>query len=400
MSAFSPPRTYALVSTPRRSVAIDAYRGLVMLLMMAEVLRFAAISRVLPGSASWHLLATQQTHVPWVGMSLHDTIQPSFTFLVGVVLPFSIRSRTTRGETFIRSFQHAIRRSFILIALGVALRIFGPDGHTTFIDTLAQIGLGYTFAFLLAHAQLRSLWIAIAAILFAYWWWWAMYPLPPAHLDPASIDVPANWTANQLHGFGAHWNRGWNPAAAFDRWWMARIPTPHRFPSETGGYVTLNFIPTLATMLLGIIAGRWLLAASPRAPLVRFTLTGLALMIAGVACQWSGLCPIVKHVWTPSWVLFSGGICFLALAAFCAAECLKPFRSAALPLLVVGANAIVAYLLAFLAENTLHFADEAASRIPRLGEATLEPLFAGAVVLTLEWLVLLALYRRRIFLKI
>ena len=66
----------------QRNLAVDAYRGLVMLLMMGEVLRFADISRAYPGSFFWHVLAWNQTHVEWVGMSLHDTIQPGFTFLV------------------------------------------------------------------------------------------------------------------------------------------------------------------------------------------------------------------------------------------------------------------------------------------------------------------------------
>src|SRR5690242_8011221 len=75
-----------------RNVAVDAYRGLVMLLMMGEVLRFAEISRSFPHSMFWHILGWNQSHVEWAGMSLHDTIQPGFTFLAGVSLPYSIRS--------------------------------------------------------------------------------------------------------------------------------------------------------------------------------------------------------------------------------------------------------------------------------------------------------------------
>ena len=85
-----------------RLASIDAYRGLVMLLMMAEVLSFCAVSQALPDSGFWKFLCHHQSHVQWVGCSLHDLIQPGFSFLVGVVLPFSIASRRARGATLAR----------------------------------------------------------------------------------------------------------------------------------------------------------------------------------------------------------------------------------------------------------------------------------------------------------
>src|SRR5579884_2611630 len=107
---------------PARNVAVDAYRGLVMVLMMAEVLHFAQVARAYPGNWFWHILAYNQTHVEWAGCSLHDLIQPSFSFLVGVALPYSIASRMKRGATFGPLFAHALWRSFLLIALGIFLR--------------------------------------------------------------------------------------------------------------------------------------------------------------------------------------------------------------------------------------------------------------------------------------
>src|SRR5262245_55543810 len=67
-----------------RNVSIDAYRGLVMLLMMAEVLQLSRVSAAYPDSLFWKVLAWNQTHTEWFGCSLHDTIQPGFSFLVGV----------------------------------------------------------------------------------------------------------------------------------------------------------------------------------------------------------------------------------------------------------------------------------------------------------------------------
>src|SRR5919112_59726 len=106
----------------RRITSVDAYRGFVMLLMMAEVLSFRHVSESLPNSSFWRFLYFHQDHVPWVGCSLHDLIQPSFSFLVGVALPFSIASRLAKGATFGALLKHAMIRSLILILLGIFLR--------------------------------------------------------------------------------------------------------------------------------------------------------------------------------------------------------------------------------------------------------------------------------------
>src|SRR5437016_12567142 len=84
---------------PARLVCIDAYRGLVMFLMMAEVLSLKRVSSALPDSHFWSFLAYHQSHTEWVGCSLHDLIQPGFSFLVGVALPFSIAARLARGQS-------------------------------------------------------------------------------------------------------------------------------------------------------------------------------------------------------------------------------------------------------------------------------------------------------------
>ena len=134
-----------------RNIAVDAYRGFVMFLMMAEVLRLARVAANYPGNWFWAFLGFNQTHVEWFGCSLHDLIQPSFSFLVGVALPYSIASRLAKGGTFGKMWAHAIWRSILLVALGVFLRsMHSPQTYFTFEDTLSQIGLGYPLLFLLA----------------------------------------------------------------------------------------------------------------------------------------------------------------------------------------------------------------------------------------------------------
>ncbi|HBH54740.1 MAG TPA: hypothetical protein DDY91_22895, partial [Planctomycetaceae bacterium] len=136
-----------------RLASADAYRGFVMFLMMAEVLRLGSIAAKLPENATWKFLAFHQSHVEWVGCSLHDLIQPSFSFLVGLSLPFSIASRRRQGHTAWRMAFHALWRSIVLVLLGVWLRsVYSSQTNWTFEDTLSQIGLGYVALFLLGLA--------------------------------------------------------------------------------------------------------------------------------------------------------------------------------------------------------------------------------------------------------
>src|SRR5688500_6015410 len=118
-----PPAAAKAITAPAgRLTSIDAYRGFVMFLMVAEVLNFGRVARMIPESGFWKFLASQQSHREWVGCSLHDLIQPSFTFLVGVALPFSMASRVAKGQRFGQMLGHAIWRSLLLIFLGVFLR--------------------------------------------------------------------------------------------------------------------------------------------------------------------------------------------------------------------------------------------------------------------------------------
>ena len=137
-----------------RNISIDVYRGFVMLLMMAEVLRLSSLARAYPGNPVLDFLAFHQSHVAWEGCSLHDMIQPSFSFLAGVALPFSLASRLAKGAVFSQLFRHALLRSLVLVAMGIFLRsTHSKQTNFTFEDTLTQIGLGYPFLFLLGRAR-------------------------------------------------------------------------------------------------------------------------------------------------------------------------------------------------------------------------------------------------------
>ncbi|MBL9189199.1 MAG: DUF5009 domain-containing protein [Opitutaceae bacterium] len=390
---------------PARLASIDAYRGFVMLLMMAEVLRLKRVAAALPESGLWQFLAWHQTHVEWIGCTLHDLIQPSFSFLVGVALPYSIAARLARGDSPARMTLHAAWRALLLILLGIFLRSASRNTtNWTFEDTLTQIGLGYVALFALGFRPLRDQWIALGAIVAGYWAAFALWPLPGAGFDPASVGLKPEWlAAHGQEGFAAHWQKNTNLAWAFDTWWMNLFPRERPFAFHPGGYATLSFIPTLGTMILGLIAGGVLRSArDPGAKLRWFATAGVACLLAGALLGWLGVCPVVKRIWTPSWVLHSGGWCLLLLALFHLVLDLRGWRAWAFPLLVIGANSIAAYCLAHGFDSYV-----AKNLITHLGVKTFrvfgpvyEPLLQGAATLAVLWLILLWMWRRKLFLKI
>jgi predicted acyltransferase len=399
-SAWKPPSP----APGRRLDSIDAYRGLVMFLMMAEVLEFCQVAEKVPGSRIWAFLCHHQSHVEWTGCVLHDLIQPSFSFLVGVALPFSIASRLARGQSTGLMTAHAAWRSIILIFLGVFLRSIGRDRtNFTFEDTLSQIGLGYTFLFLLGRCRPRTQWIAFVAIIIGYWGLFAAYT-PGSGYVPEAAGVPPDWAqAHNLTGFAAHWNKNANPAWAFDTWFLNLFSRARRFEFNGGGYATLSFIPTLATMILGLIAGGVLRRDwAPWSKVLWMTIAGVLSLTLGWGLGELGICPVVKRIWTPSWVLFSGGICLLFLAAFYAMMDVLNWKIWAFPLRVIGANSIAAYCLSHLIEPFI-----AGSFKTHLGRHAFDilgpeyaPFVQGCAVLTVLWLILYWMYEREIYVRI
>lgn len=387
----------------RRLTSLDAYRGLVMLLIMGELLSFCQVAKAIPGSSFWKFLCHHQSHVSWVGCSLHDLIQPSFSFLVGVALPFSLASRKARGQSGLRMTWHAIGRALTLVLLGVFLRSTShSQTYWTFEDTLSQIGLGYVFLFLLGFRPMRDQWIAFALLLVGYWAAFALYPLPGTSFDYAAVGVPQGWP-HLMNGFSAHWNKNSNLAWAFDTWFLNLFGRETPFLFNDGGYATLSFIPTLATMILGLLAGgvirrEW----SQRRKIVWLAIAGALALALGSLLGALGICPVVKRIWTPSWVLFSGGWCFLLLAGFYLVVDVWGYRAWAFPLVVVGMNSIAAYCSDHLFDDFIYnnLTINLGATTFKVFGAAYEPLVHGAAALLISWLLLFWLYRKKIFLRI
>ena len=155
-------------------------------------------------------------------------------------------------------------------------------------------------------------------------------------------------------------------------------------------------------MILGLIAGRWLRDAGPRVPIKRFLIAGAIGVVGGVLLHVSGICPVVKRIWTPGWTVFSGGACFLLLAGFSWMIDVKGYRKWAFPLIVIGMNSIAAYMIAHLFGGFIidSFRIHLGRNAFAIFGTGLQPFVQGSAVLLTYWLILFWMYRRKVFLRV
>lgn len=384
-----------------------------MLLMASSGFGIAQMAAAHPGSL-WEFIKPQFAHQEWQGFSLWDLIQPAFMFMVGVAAPFSCMKRRGRGESFIGMAWHALTRSVLLVALGVMLATHAGDKHTVFVFTnvLAQIGLGYFFLFILSRMGWEYLVSAIILILAGYTWFFINHPLPTQEQVAAIAGMKGAENA-VLHGFPGHWSIHTNAAADFDRWFLNKLPQAAPFQYNSGGYQTLNFIPALATMLGGAVTGDFLIRGlqSEKRKCTLLLAAGLVLVLFGTGLDLKILpvigakfdhltvLPVVKRIWTPSWVILSGGWVLVMLSIFHWLVEVAGMRRLVFPLVVVGTNSIMIYLLhslcgGWIREN-LHKHLPESVFVPGW-----EPVLERCGVLFVLWLVCFWLYRQKAFLKL
>lgn len=384
--------------------SIDVYRGIVMFLLGLRLLEFDEVAPHFPDSAVWRFLGYHSTHIPWVGCSLNDLIHPSFAFLTGASLVFSVSSRKKQGQSQWHVILHALWRSVALIFLGIFLRSVDRDiTHWTFDETLTQTGMGYMAVFALAYCTPRTRWIWFSLILIGYWLLYALYPVMPPHASPMDFNTPEGWQ-HDFNGFFAHWNHNRNVGWSFDRWLLNEFPRERPYVGYLGGYTTLNFIPTICTMILGLTAGTWLKQANKQglSPVKTLVIAGAASLAFSFILHFGGICPIVKRLWTPAWVFFSGGCSLLILAGLYQIIDIKQWRRWSFAFVVLGMNSLVFYVMRhtldiWFSENLRkHFG----TRVFDAFGPELRPVTIGAVTFVVFWLLTLWMYRRKIFIRL
>lgn len=304
----------------QRLLSLDVFRGLTMLLLIAESTHFFSflVDPQLKGTI-WHAVGMQFHHHPWNGLRFWDLIQPFFMFIVGVALPFSFRSRTMRGESYPAIRNHALKRSVLLLFLGWALYCIGPGRITwRFQNVLAQLAVTYIIAFFLMKRSPRTqiLWslafLAVSELLYR--------GFPVAGFNQAFVPD---------HNFGAFIDMLISGELSADHW------------------VAFNAIPTTAHTIWGVVTGQLLLSSRrERDKLKLMCFSGSAILVLGYALNF--VTPIIKRISTTSFVLAGGGWTLLAFAFSYWLVDVKQMRKGMWFFAVVGMNPLFIYLFAHI----------------------------------------------------
>ncbi len=364
----------AIVPKPRRLGSIDALRGFDMFWITGGTEFWLALVRLLNQPAG-DFLAVQFSHAPWSGFTFYDLIFPLFVFLSGVSIPFSITKRLERGDDRRKLYKHIFIRTLILFVVGVLdndlNRIIALDfANVRIMGVLQRIAICYFFTGIVAmNLKVKNQAIVTAIILLGYWGIIMLVPVPGVG---AGVLTPEG-----------------NLASYIDR-----LILPGRYCCNPYGDAEglLSTIPAVATCLLGALSGHWL--RSPREPKQKIRgFFGAGALCLGLGLVWNLAFPIIKYLWTSSYVLFACGWSVWLLCLFYWVIDVRGHTKWAFYFTVIGLNAILIYLLGqnidfgFIADVTSW-------------PGTFQPLLIATLHLAGQWIILYLLYRKKWFLKI
>jgi predicted acyltransferase len=307
----------AVPQRPERLLSLDVFRGLTVAGML-----------LVNNPGTWSAVYDPLEHAAWHGWTPTDLIFPFFLFIVGVSMAYSLVPRLERGDAPGRLFAKAAKRSAILVGLGLLLAAFPyynlDLSHLRIPGVLQRIGLAFFLASaVVLFAKPRAQWAIAAALLLGYWAAMMLIPVPG-------------------HGAG-NLSKDGSLAAYVDR---AVLGTNHLWASaktwDPEGL--LSTLPSVATVLLGVFAGRWMRSErTPAERLVGLFLAGNAAVVAGLV--WDAAFPINKNLWTSSYVLFTAGLAMHTLAVCYWLVDVRGRRRWAMPFAWFGMNAIFAFFL-------------------------------------------------------
>jgi predicted acyltransferase len=282
----------------------------------------AVLKTAFPGATAAQFVSKQLEHVPWAGFHFYDLIFPLFVFLSGVSLAIALPRRLAR-DGVAGTCGHLLFRGFVLFLLGVYFSGGLKDGweKVRWMGVLQRIGLASALAGLLSlRLSTRELVVVTFGILAGYAALLRWVPVP-------GMDG---------HSFA----EGENLANYIDRTWLPG--RKHNGSHDPEGL--LSTLPAACSALFGVMAGRWLTSArSPRQILTGLCAVGATLVVAGWC--WHPFFPIIKKIWSSSFVLVAAGWSALLLAAFYWLTDIKGWNGWNAPFLWVGSNSIILYLL-------------------------------------------------------
>jgi predicted acyltransferase len=339
-------------------MALDALRGFDMCWILGADAVIGNLGRITQ-AAPIPFLVGQVDHSAWAGFTFYDLIFPLFVFITGVSLVFSVsRNLEQHGRAF--AVRRILTRSAVLFALGILYN--GGVEHAwpgvRLLGVLQRIALAYAGAGLLfCFFRYRFRCAASVFLLALYWALLTFVPVRNLALDRAAISTQLGTehpTAAQVQklyddtresvtgrfepglNLANHLDFRFLPGARYDTYW------------DPEGL--LSTIPAIATCLLGVMAGCWLRsgARAEHGKLKRLVLSGLICLLLGYF--WGTEFPIVKKIWTSSFVLVAGGWSLLLLALFYYVVDVRQWRGWCQPFVWIGLNPITLYLATALVD--------------------------------------------------
>ncbi len=370
-----------------RVVSVDALRGFNIFWIIGADGAIWTLDRMLrdkgpPLSSIGGFLGTQMSHVAWEGFRFYDFIFPLFIFVTGVSIVLAL-PRLVEREGRMRAHLHVLRRALLLYVLGL---IFygGFSQHWSdirFVGVLQRIAICYLFASILfLNLDWRGLVATLVALLCGYWALMTFVPVPGIGAGSFAPD------ANLADWVDAHYLPG-------------RLWDKTRDPEGL-----LSTLPAIGTCVLGVLAG--LLLKNERLASTEKSLwligAGVVMILAGNL--WGLQFPIIKAIWTSSFVLVAGGYSAILLGVTHQVIDVWGWKAWATIFVWIGANAITLYFINGVAgfqPFALRFVGGDVSawlnRVVTPGTG-----FFVAHVLGLVFAIALAgfLYRRKVFLRV
>jgi len=364
--------------TKERLLSLDTLRGFDMAMLVGGAGIIIALSK-LTGWSWMEAVATQMHHVKWEGFRFYDLIFPLFMFISGVAIPYAINSKVEKGVAKSLLFRKIFIRLLALIGFGFLYNGLLARGFTNFryVSVLSQIGFGYFFAALICLYS-KSLKGTI---------YWLLGIMGGVAILQLFVPVP---------GYGAG---TFEPGTSINAW-LDQLLIPGRLHGKVfDPEGVLCIVSAVTITLMGALAG-YIIRSGKSAPAKKALYIALAGAGAIVIAQiLSPFYPIIKAMWTVSYVLKAGGVSALLLALFYYVIDVKGSKNWTLFFRVFGMNSITIYMGSrildfhgisrfFLGWTGVHINEQWGA------------LFIAIGVLILQWALMLFLYRRKIFLRV
>lgn len=382
-SAAATPTGATRVSKPRL-MSLDALRGFDMFWILGGEALFAALL-ILTGWAGWQWGDDQMHHSQWHGFRLYDLIFPLFIFLSGVALGLSPKRLDKLPMVERRPvYHHAIKRLFLLLALGVLYNhgwgtgIPAEPEQVRYASVLGRIAFAWFFAALLVwHTDLRTQVYVALGILVAYSAMQLWLPFPHGSAGVLSPTESIN--------------------AYVDTHFLPGITYQNRAVDPEG---LLSTIPAIVNALAGVFVGHFIVKPHAKGEWAKVAV----LFLVGLACLGLGwlldsVIPVNKELWTSSFVLVTSGWSMMLLALFYGLVDVLKWHKAAFFFVVIGTNAIIIYLASSLVDWK-YISQSIFGGLIAAAPTDAQPLAAVVSLLAVQWIVLYWMYRRNIFVRI